>query len=75
MTIKKAKKDRVSKAEWLEKALDILEEDGLEEIKIDRLAKELKVSRSGFYWHFENRKALLRARVQFVSATLHGWFK
>jgi AcrR family transcriptional regulator len=65
MTTQKKQKDRVSKSEWLEKALDILKEDGLDEVKIDRLAKELEVSRSGFYWHFENRQALLRAMLQY----------
>ena len=65
MASQKNNKVRVSKAEWLEKALDILEEDGLEEVKVDRLAKELKVSRSGFYWHFENRQALLRAMLEY----------
>ena len=65
MTNPKDKKVRVSKAEWLEKALDILEEDGLEEVKIDRLAKELKIARSGFYWHFQNRQSLHRAMLEY----------
>lgn len=59
------KKKRVSKADWLEKALDVLEKDGLEAVKIDRLAKELKVSRSGFYWHFEDRNLLIRAMAKY----------
>lgn len=59
------KRNRVSKADWLEKALEVLENDGLDEVKIDRLARELKVSRSGFYWHFENRQALIRAMIEY----------
>lgn len=61
-------KNRVSKADWLEKALEVLESDGLDEVKIDRLARELKVSRSGFYWHFENRQALIRAMIEYWGA-------
>ena len=61
----KKKNKRVSRADWLEKALEVLENDGIEEVKIERLARELKVSRSGFYWHFENRQALIRAMIEY----------
>lgn len=54
MTVK-----RTRKAEWLEKALNLLETEGINGVKIDRLAKQLKTSRSGFYWHFEGRRDLL----------------
>jgi AcrR family transcriptional regulator len=49
----------VSKDQWLAKALDTLGSKGVEAIKIERLAKELNISRSGFYWHFKNRQDLL----------------
>ena len=50
---------RVSKEQWLSKALDTLESSGVEAVKIERLAKAFGISRSGFYWHFENRQDLL----------------
>jgi len=50
---------RVSKEQWLIKALDTLESSGVEAVKIERLAKAFGISRSGFYWHFENRQDLL----------------
>jgi AcrR family transcriptional regulator len=50
---------RVSKDQWLIKALDTLESSGVEAVKIERLAKVLGISRSGFYWHFKNRQDLL----------------
>ena len=50
---------RVSKEQWLTKALEALESSGIEAVKIDRLAKGLGISRSGFYWHFKNRQDLL----------------
>jgi len=60
MTDKNKKSNtRVKKSDWLEKALEILERDGIDEVKIERLARELGVSRSGFYSHFENRQALI----------------
>ena len=58
-------KKRVSKSEWLEKALDMLEQRGLEAVKIESIAKALKTSRSGFYWHFKDRGELIRAMAEY----------
>ncbi len=50
----------ISKNQWLAKALDVLESNGFEAVKIESLAKLLGTSRSGFYWHFKNRQDLLQ---------------
>ena len=50
----------VSKGQWLAKALETLGTEGFEAIKIDRLAKQLGISRSGFYYHFKDRQDLLQ---------------
>jgi len=52
-------KQRISKTQWLHKALETLELKGVDKVKIETLAKELGTSRSGFYWHFKNRQDLL----------------
>lgn len=57
---KTRKNKRVSKKQWLTKALDRLASRGVEAVKIERLAKALGISRSGFYWHFKNRQDLLK---------------
>ena len=49
----------VSKAEWLEMALSVLQQGNVAEITIGGLARELGISKSGFYWHFKNRDDLL----------------
>jgi AcrR family transcriptional regulator len=49
---------RVSKDQWLAKGLEALEAGGIEAVKVERLAKALGISRSGFYWHFKNRQEL-----------------
>jgi AcrR family transcriptional regulator len=59
------KKKRTSKSEWLETALALFEREGLGAVKIERLAKELKTSRSGFYWHFKDRDELLRDMLEY----------
>ena len=49
---------RVSKNDWLLAALDMLESDGIDNVHIERLARKLRVSKSGFYWHFKDKKDL-----------------
>jgi len=62
---KTVQKKRTSKSEWLEAALFFFESEGLGAVKIERLAKELKTSRSGFYWHFQDRDELLRDMLKY----------
>ena len=57
---KARRRGRVSKAEWLAAALDELERGGIDAVRVERLAKILKVAKSGFYWHFQDRRDLQR---------------
>lgn len=45
--------------------MDILEHEGVSAVKIERLAKALKTSRSGFYWHFQDSAELLREMLEY----------
>ena len=65
---------RTSKSEWLEKALEVLEAEGVNAVKIDRLAKLLETSRSGFYWHFKDRQDLLSCLLHWAMIALDGIF-
>jgi AcrR family transcriptional regulator len=56
---------RVSKAEWLQTALKLLEAEGVEAIRVERLARELGISKSGFYWHFKDRDELREQMVEY----------
>ena len=58
-------KKRTSKAEWLEAALSVLEGEGVTAVKVERLAKGLNTSRSGFYWHFQDRAELLKEMLAY----------
>jgi AcrR family transcriptional regulator len=44
---------------WIEEGLRALAEGGPEAVRIEPLAEELGVSKGGFYWQFEDRRALL----------------
>lgn len=50
---------RVSKDEWLARALEVLAAEGEGGIRVERLARDLGIAKSGFYWHFKDRRDLL----------------
>jgi AcrR family transcriptional regulator len=57
------KRDNVSRQDWIDAACDLLAEEGIDAVQVKTLAKRLGTSRSGFYWHFANRPALLTAML------------
>lgn len=46
---------------WLDAAYRALIDGGIDAVKIQPLARRLKLSRTSFYWFFEDREALLAA--------------
>ena len=50
---------RTPRRRWVEEGLRALAEGGPDAVRIEPLADALGVSRGGFYWHFDNRNALL----------------
>lgn len=52
-------KARTPRSAWIEAASQALAAGGPEAVRIEALAKELGVSKGGFYWHFEDREALM----------------
>jgi AcrR family transcriptional regulator len=63
-TTKKAKpRPTLSREDWLNAAITVLEKHGIANVKIDRLSKQLKVTRGSFYFHFQGLKDLLASMV------------
>lgn len=55
---------RLSGDDWLDAALAAFERGGVEAVRVEPLAKVLSVTRGSFYWHFEDRDALLRRLLE-----------
>ena len=49
---------------WILCAIDTLAVGGLAELRVEALAKRLKVTKGSFYWHFAGRKDFLIAVLQ-----------
>lgn len=55
--------DTLDAERWEEAALDAFERGGAVAVAVEPLARALGVTKGSFYWHFENRQALLAAAV------------
>ncbi|MDG2220362.1 MAG: TetR/AcrR family transcriptional regulator [Rubripirellula sp.] len=60
-----ARNKGVSKAEWLSHALDVLAAEGVQGVRIERLARDLGIAKAGFYWHFRDRNDLLQGILDY----------
>jgi AcrR family transcriptional regulator len=51
---------RTARSTWIEEGLRALAAGGPDAVRIEPLARALGVTRGGFYWHFDGRRALLQ---------------
>src|SRR5262245_30715593 len=49
----------LDRGDWVRAARLALLEGGPDAVKVERLARKLRVSKGSFYWHFKNRQELL----------------
>ena len=55
---------RLSRQEWIDAGLKAMARDGVDAVRVERLAAALKVTKGSFYWHFKDRNALLEALLE-----------
>lgn len=56
---------RLQRFDWLLAALDVFVKEGIDAVRITRLADELGVTRGSYYWHFENRADLINSLISY----------
>src|SRR5574337_1266206 len=52
---------QLDRSAWVNAATEILAENGLPGLRVELLAKRLKVTKGSFYWHFKDRSDLLQS--------------
>ena len=65
-TAKRAGPGRLTADTWTGVALEAIAEGGLAAVSVEGLARRLGATKGSFYWHFDNRDAL-------IEATLAAW--
>ena len=59
-----ATKGRLSREDWVGFARKTLVASGVDDVKVDVLARRIRVTRGSFYWHFKSRQELLDALLE-----------
>ena len=54
---------KLSSDDWLEAALDALYDNGAADVKVERLARRLGVTKGSFYWHFRDQRQLYEEMI------------
>lgn len=62
----------ITKEQILNAALDNFYENGYERTSLEMIACSVGVTRGAIYWHFEDKRALFRAVVDYVLQQEHG---
>jgi len=55
---------RLTRQDWVDAAVRVMAESGVEQVRVERLAVALGASKGSFYWHFKDRQALLDAVLE-----------
>jgi len=58
---------------WLDIALDTLHDQGIQEVKVEHLARRLGVTKGSFYHHFSDRRELLLGMIDRWRTTQEGY--
>src|SRR5690606_13043756 len=63
-----ARRLRLEATAWVDAGIEILVRESIEHVRVERLARELGVTKGSFYWHFKDREDL-------QAAILDRWFQ
>lgn len=66
------KTPQMTRLTWVREALAVLAESGIEQVRVEPLARRLRVSKGSFYWHFKDRADLLQALLAFWETQMTG---
>jgi AcrR family transcriptional regulator len=66
------KKPRLCREEWLARALEVLRREGIQGVRVERLARDLGVTKGSFYWHFKDRSDLFGSLLEYWSDRYTG---
>ncbi len=56
---------RLTRDDWLFRALEVLSKEGNAKLRIDLLTKSLGITKGSFYWHFKDRADFVKRLAEF----------
>lgn len=67
MANKPSNEQRLSRIAWLQQALEVLRDEGIQGVRVERLARDLDATKGSFYWHFTDRDDLFTGLMEYWS--------
>lgn len=61
---------RLNRDAWIEAAFRVLNEKGAAKVRVEPLAKTLRVTKGSFYWHFKDRNDLLEQLLDYWASEM-----
>ena len=65
MATEKKPRTQLDRNDWIEGAIGVLAEKGVDGLRVEVMAKNFGVTKGSFYWHFKDRQDLLDAVLEF----------
>lgn len=73
MADRKTKATKLNRDDWVGAGLEVLGSSGVDSVRVETLAKHLRISKGSFYWHFKDREDLLDAMLARWEAQQGDW--
>ena len=64
MAVKSTVETRLNRDGWLQHALEVLRDEGIQGVRIGRMARDLGVTKGSFYWHFKDLHDLHQSMLE-----------
>ena len=61
MSTRRSHAPTLDRSDWIRAAIAVLSNDGWDAVRVENLARKLRISKGSFYWHFRDRDDLLEA--------------
>ena len=65
MTTRSNSESTLNRNSWLQCSLEVLRDEGIVGVRVERLARDLRVTKGSFYWHFTDRDDLFTSLLAF----------
>ena len=70
---------RLTREDWIDGATRFLSTNNVDALRLDRLSRQLGVTKGSFYWHFQSREELLDAVIdswrQSMISDIEAWLR